>query len=69
MSARDARGNELKVGQTVAYPVSTSMLGIDTIKSVGPKTVTLVEPNSKDYSNWGSVRRRHGDVVILEVTQ
>lgn len=62
---RDRLGNELKVGQTVAYPDSTSLLGVDTIKSIGPKQVTLAE------HSWGGFTRRHHDqvIVIKEVTQ
>lgn len=59
--ALDRLGKELKVGQTVAYPETTSMLGIDTIKSIGPKSVTLSE------SAWGGfTRRSHNQVVIIK---
>lgn len=63
--AKDIQGNTLEVGQRVAYPVSTSILGIDTIKSIGPKTVTLQEGIDPTYPNYGSIRRRHDEVVIL----
>lgn len=60
--AIDAQGKELKVGQRVAYPVATSLLGIDTIKSIGYKTVTVQEVS---IYGTGAIRRRHDQVVVL----
>lgn len=55
----DRLGKELKVGQTVAYPSTVSTLAVDTIKSIGPKQVTLVE------DKWGGFTRRHHDQVVI----
>lgn len=55
----DRLGKELKVGQTVVYSCSISTLAVDTIKSIGPKQVTLEE------SKWGGFTRRHHDQVVI----
>lgn len=55
----DRLGKELKVGQTVVYPDAVSTLGIDTVKSIGPKQVTLQE------QKWGGFTRRHHDQVVI----
>ena len=56
----DRLGKELKVGQTVAYPCSISTLAVTTVKSIGPKQVTLEE------NKLGFTRRHHDQVVIIK---
>lgn len=60
----DRFGKELKVGQTVVYSEAISQIGVETIKSIGKKQVTLVE------KKWGGFTRRDfNQVVVVEVTQ
>lgn len=58
----DRLGKELKVGQTVVYPdAATATLAIETVKSIGPKQVTLYE-----NKRGGFTRRHHDQVVIIK---
>lgn len=64
--AKDFRGNELIVGDTVVYSDLSSGVCIGKIAKITPKMVEL--DDKRRWDDFGT-RRHHASIVKLEVTQ